>query len=204
MFNSLNGIITHKSPQKVFIDTHGIEWDITVSDTTLDKLPSVGNEARVYVWMQHTDALMTLFGFATENDRTLFFDLLKVDGIGPKAAVKIMSNISTSELAAVLENGDLARLEKVPGVGKKTAAKMLLQLKGKLTLEETITVPKKAAIPFGDVVSALVSMGYDKKMAEDAVLKIADELKNDSSFESGSQSQKEDAVFKKAIVELAQ
>ncbi len=206
MFNSLTGIITGRYPQKVFINTHGIEWDVTVPDSTLDSIPSVGEEGKIYVWMQHTDVLMTLFGFASESDRTLFFDLLKVDGIGPKAAIKIMSNITASSLASVLDTGDLDALQKVPGVGKKTAAKMLLQLKGKLTLEESSTSSseKRKDVPFVDVVSGLVSMGYDKKNVENVIENIYASLKDDAKFASLSDSAKEDAIFRQAIVELAQ
>lgn len=206
MFNSLTGIITGKYPQKVFINTHGIEWDVTVPDSTLDSIPPVGEEGKIYVWMQHTDVLMTLFGFASESDRTLFFDLLKVDGIGPKAAIKIMSNITASSLASVLDSGDLDALQKVPGVGKKTAAKMLLQLKGKLTLEESSTSSseKRKDVPFADVVSGLVSMGYDKKNVENVIENIYASLKDDAKFASLSDSAKEDAIFRQAIVELAQ
>lgn len=205
MFNSLSGIITGKFPQKLFIDTHGIEWDVTVPDSALDKLPSVGSEGRVYVWMQHTDNLMNLYGFASDRDRQLFFDLLKVDGIGPKGAVKIMNNTTTDQLVSILENGDLAMLEKVPGVGKKTAAKMLLQLKGKLTLESDggTTAVRKASSPYADVITALVDMGYDKAKAGDAVARIADQFAGDESFASGSQSAREDLIFRRAIVELA-
>jgi len=88
MFNSLNGTVTGKFPQKIFLDTNGIEWEIIVPDTALDKFPHVGEKAKAYVWLQHTDSAMTLFGFATKEDRDLFFDLNKVDGIGPKSAVK--------------------------------------------------------------------------------------------------------------------
>lgn len=206
MFNSLTGIITGKNPQKVFINTHGIEWDVTVPDSTLDSIPPVGEEGKLYVWMQHTDVLMTLFGFASESDRTLFFDLLKVDGIGPKAAIKIMSNITAPSLASILDSGDLDALQKVPGVGKKTAAKMLLQLKGKLTLEENVSSPsaKQKNVPFADVVSGLVGMGYDKKNAENVIEKIYASLKDDAKFAALSDSAKEDAIFRQAIVELAQ
>ena len=121
MFNSLTGTITGKFPQKVFIDTHGIEWDVSVPDSALDKLPAVGETGRIYTWMQHTDVLMVRYGFASTSDRALFLDLLKVGGIGPKGALKIMSNVSPSELTAVLDSGNLAALEKIPGVGKKTA-----------------------------------------------------------------------------------
>ena len=133
MFNSLTGVVTGKFPQKLFIETNGIEWDVTVPDTSLEKIPSVGIKGRVFVWMQHTENLMSLFGFATENERALFFDLLKVDGIGPKGAVKIMSNISVEALAEILDSGDVDALKKVPGVGPKTAGKIILSLKGKLS-----------------------------------------------------------------------
>ena len=204
MFNSLSGIITGKFPQKLYLDTHGIEWDVTCPNSSLENLPDVGCEGRVYVWMQHTDNLMNLYGFASDRDRSLFFDLLKVDGIGPKGAVKIMNNISTDQMVAILENGDLGLLEKVPGVGKKTAAKMLLQLKGKLTLESnSSTGTKKNSSPYADVISALVDMGYDKSKAADAVEKIVGQFSADETFAKAGQSQKEDLIFRSAIVELA-
>lgn len=148
---------------------------------------------------------MNLYGFASESDRELFLNLLKVDGIGPKGAVKIMSNISASDLASVLESGDVDRLQKVPGVGKKTAGKMLLALKGKLSLSEDSSayVPASKVAPFEDVVVSLVEMGYEKKKAEAAVAKIAGRLAEDPSFSSQSQVQKEEFVFRQAIVELA-
>ena len=205
MFNSLTGIITGKFPQKLFIDTHGIEWDVTVPDSALDKLPPVGQEGKVYVWMQHTDVLMTLFGFATLQDRELFFDLLKVDGIGPKGAIKILGNVTSKDLNAILESGDIDSLQKIPGVGKKTAGKMLLQLKGKLKLtEDDVVVSRKENVPFAAVVTALVSMGYDRKNAEAAVARVNEGLKKDEAFASKSSSDREDAVFRLAIMELAQ
>ncbi|MBP5697568.1 MAG: Holliday junction branch migration protein RuvA [Treponema sp.] len=205
MFNSFTGTITFKGPQKLCIDTHGIEWELTVPESSLLDIPPVGQEGRVYTWLQHTDALMNLYGFASESDRELFLNLLKVDGIGPKGAVKIMSNISATDLASVLESGDVDRLQKVPGVGKKTAGKMLLALKGKLSLSEdsSVSLPKKDALPFADVALALSNMGYDKKTAEAAVAKIAGRLAEDPSFASQSQVQKEEFVFRQAIVELA-
>lgn len=205
MFNSLSGVITQKSPQKIFIDTHGIEWELLVPDSSLDRFPPVGENARVFTWLQHTDALMTLYGFVTESDRTLFFDLLKVDGIGPKGALKILSNIDAGDLARVLDSGDVAVLEKVPGVGKKTAAKMMLQLKGKLTLDDSPVAGRpRQAQPYSDVVSALVNMGYDRRVAEQKVSEIAESLSRDASFAEQSASAREDALFRRAIVELAQ
>lgn len=204
MFNSLSGTITGKFPQKLFLENNGIEWDICVPDSSLEKISPVGQQGKVYTWLQHTDALMNLYGFASESERTLFFDLLKVDGIGPKGALKIMSNISSGDLAHILDSGDLDQLQKVPGVGKKTAAKMLLQLKGKLSLsDESSVVVAKASVPYSDVVEALSSMGYDKKNCESVVSKIASELEKDDSFGAKSKSEKEDSIFREALVEMA-
>jgi len=206
MFNSLNGTVTGKFPQKIFLDTNGIEWEIIVPDTALDKFPSVGEKTRAYVWLQHTDSAMTLFGFATKEDRDLFFDLNKVDGIGPKSAVKIMSSISRDQLVSALDSGDLAVLSKIPGLGKKTAQKMLLALKGHLTLDENSQTVRSSAPSgeFSDVMEALVGMGYDRKMVESAVAKIVGELSSDGSLDNLTQKEKEDTIFRRAILEFAQ
>ena len=203
MFNSITGTITGKFPKQLFIENNGIEFDITMPDTNLDMLPNVGESAKVYTYLQHTDALMQLFGFANNDERVLFFDLLKVDGIGPKAAIKIMSSVSSAHLMEVLESGDLAMLEKIPGVGKKTAGKMLLQLKGKLSLHETTTVQVSKKSPYDDVILSLASMGYDKHVVEQKVAELAGQLERDASFSGKSQSEKEEILFRKAIVELA-
>lgn len=205
MFNSLSGTITGKFPQKVFIETHGIEWDVTIPDTSLDMLPAVGQECRVFTYLQHTDSSMTLFGFASDSDRSLFFDLLKVDGVGPKSAVKIMSSIAREQLISALDSGNLAALEKIPGLGKKTAQKMLLQLKGKLTLDEDTAGSVKTVRngEFSDVVAALCDMGYEKRMVEEAVARLSEEFKNGGDFEGKTKEAKEELIFRRAIVELA-
>ena len=213
MFNSLSGVITAKLPQKIYLDTNGIEWDITVPDTCVDSLPSVGSKAKVYVWMQHTEQAMTLYGFSSESDRTLFFDLLKVDGVGPKSAVKIMSSIARQQLISSLDSGDLAALEKVPGLGKKTAQKMLLALKGKLTLDEEVQIVVKRSgtvSEFADVITALSNMGYEKRDVEAVISRLVQEFNEvkpepgEVAFKDKTPSQKEDMLFKRAIVELAQ
>lgn len=204
MLNSLTGIITGKSHQKLLIDTHGIEWEVTVPGSTLEALPPAGSSGKVLVWMQHTDSLMSLYGFASETERSLFFDLLKVDGIGPKGAIKIMSSISSSELSKIIGSGDADALKKVPGVGAKTAGKILLQLKGKLYAETLPESPsEKKQLPYDDVVFALVGMGYERKSAENAVSKVASELSASQEFSRLSKSAKEDAVFRSSVMELA-
>lgn len=205
MFNSISGIITGKFPKQLFIENNGIEWDICVPDSNLDMFGTVGSEAKVFTWLQHTDVSMALYGFASAEERTLFFDLLKVDGIGAKGAVKIMSSVSSGRLTEVLENGDVEMLEKIPGVGKKTAGKMLLALKGKLTLSSNVRIIADAgnAAPFSDVIVSLSSMGYDKKLVEQKVLQLVEVLKGDKDFASKSQKEKEDILFRRVIVELA-
>lgn len=202
MFNSITGIITGKFPKQIFLDNNGIEWDICVPDSNLDKLPSVGSEAKIYTWLQHTDMAMCLYGFSSFEERTLFLDLLKVDGVGPKGAVKIMSSASSSELMNILENGDVGLLEKIPGVGKKTAGKMMLALKGKLTLSQerdTLRIPKASI--FADVIASLVSMGYDRKTVEQKIAELSVQM--EAQLNNKSQKEKEDMLFRKAIVELA-
>ena len=204
MFNSITGIITGKFPKQLFLDNNGIEWDICVPDSNLELLPPVGNEAKVFTWLQHTENLMSLYGFSSADERSVFLDLLKVDGVGPKGAVKIMSSVSSGRLNDVLERGDVEMLEKIPGVGKKTAAKMMLALKGKLKLSETnSSIILQSASPYSDVVSSLVSMGYDKRLVEQKVSQLAESLASQADFADRTQKDREDLIFRRAIVELS-
>jgi len=204
MFNSISGIITGKFPRQLFLDNNGIEWDICIPDSNLELLPPVGNEAKIYTWLHHTDMLMNLYGFASSEERSVFLDLLKVDGVGPKGAVKIMSSVSSGRLNDVLERGDVEMLEKIPGVGKKTAAKMMLALKGKLKLSETnSSINIQSASPYSDVVSSLVSMGYDKRLVEQKVSQLAESLASQADFADKTQKDREDLIFRRAIVELS-
>ena len=204
MFNSISGIITGKFPKQLFLENNGIEWDICVPDSNLDLFGVVGSQAKVYTWLQHTDVSMALYGFATVEERSLFFDLLKVDGIGAKGALKIMSSVSSSRLTEVLEKGDIEMLEKIPGVGKKTAAKMMLALKGKLTFNQsTVSVSKNVDSSYQDVINSLVEMGYDKKNVEIKVSQILDLLKQENGFESKSIKEKEEIIFRRVIIEMA-
>ena len=204
MFNSIKGVITAKFPKQLFLEANGIEWDICVPDSNLDKIPHVGEEARVFTWLNHTDKVMDLYGFSSAEERDLFFDLLKVDGVGPKGAVKIMSSVSSGRLSDVLDRGDLDMLEKIPGVGKKTAGKMMLALKGKLKMHQNETVVRVATpAPYADLITSLQTMGYDKRQVEGVVARLADEMNKDSGFASKSQKDREDILFRKVIVELA-
>ncbi len=203
MFNSISGIITAKFPKQVFIQNNGIEWDICIPDSNLDMLGPVGSEGRVYTYLQHTDMAMCLYGFASADERSVFLDLLKVDGLGPKGAIKIMSCVNSAALMDILEREDLSSLEKIPGVGKKTAGKMMLALKGKLKISETITIPRSSSSPYSDVIVSLSGMGYDKKLVEQKIAELVEEFSKDSTFNSKTQKEKEDLLFRRAIVSLA-
>lgn len=202
MFNSLTGTITAKLPQTVHLDTSGIEWDLAVPDSSLDSLPPVGSQARIFTWMLHREDAMRLFGFASPQERALFLDLLKVDGVGAKGALKIMSGITPTQLTQALDSEDLAQLERLPGVGKKTAQKMMLALKGKLSFGDS-PVPRSAAATsrWQDVVQALVDMGYDKRDCEAVLARLEQELAPE--LKNKAPSQQEELLFRRAIVELA-
>ena len=132
MFNSLRGIITDKQKESVCLLYGGLEWEISVPATDIAELPPVGEESRVFTWLYHREDQMKLYGFSGEKRRATFLELIKVEGVGPKGALKIMGGIGQEELEKALEAEDLSRLEAVPGLGKKTAQKMILALKGKL------------------------------------------------------------------------
>ncbi|MDR1399652.1 MAG: Holliday junction branch migration protein RuvA [Treponema sp.] len=195
MFNSIRGIITEKLGDIVRLETGGIEWDIAMPATDVNALPSVDKEGRVFTWLSHKENEMRLFGFADEMRRNTFLELLKVEGIGPKGAIRIMGGIGQKELERALEQEDLGRLEAVPGLGKKTAQKLLLTLRGKLTFASTMP---QAATPYADLVEALIGMGYDRRAAIDALSKAEAVLQVDLSG-----SEKEKRLFKQAIVYLS-
>lgn len=206
MFNSIKGVITAKLPKQLFLENNGIEWDICMPDSNLELIGNVGSEVKVYTYLQHTDMLMNLFGFSSDNERKLFLDLLKVDGVGPKAAIKIMSCVSSSRLISLLENSDVEMLEKIPGIGKKTAGKILLSLKGKLSISEDSSVNSNAIKPnskYNDVINSLVSMGYEKRTVEQKIYELAGNLCKDENFTKLGQKSQEEFLFKKAIVELS-
>ncbi|AEF81191.1 Holliday junction branch migration protein RuvA [Leadbettera azotonutricia] len=198
MFNSLKGIITEKLSDSVYLLTGGVEWEISVPSTDIDRLPTRGEEGRVYTWLLHREDQMKLFGFADEERRATFLELLKVEGIGPKGALKIMGGIGQEELERALETENLSRLEAVPGLGKKTAQKMILALKGKLA---SARAAPEIASPYGELANALVEMGYDKKQAVDALAKADADLA--SSLTGKDKAEKEKLLFKQAIVYLS-
>jgi len=220
MFNSISGTITYKNTNSLFIENSGIEWDFFVPSLSLDSFGTLGSETKVYAWLYHREDAMRLFGFTSVHERDLFIDLMKVDGIGPKQAIKILSSIPVNDLEAALDAEDLGRLESAPGIGKKTAQKMILALKGKLTHidDSPSRRPQDKKAEHEDIVVALTNMGFDRKMAIGAVEDAVRDLKtsaltgsaNGVSGEtastvasSGAGKALEQEIFRRAIVALS-
>ena len=197
MFNSISGRLTGKTAESIYIETHGIEWEVFVSALSADRFGGMGTTIRVYTWLYHREDQMRLFGFLTPAERSLFLDLTKVEGIGPKQALKILSGLDSTALEAALEAGDVAQLQSIPGIGKKTAQKMVLALKGQLTgLHDTETVKKSE---FEDIITALINMGYDRKRAAETVESVAQSMR----AKGIAPAVKEEELFRTAIVNLS-
>jgi Holliday junction DNA helicase RuvA len=165
----------------------------------IEALGAARAETRVFTWLCHTEKDMRLYGFASAERRTTFLELQKVEGIGPRAALRIMSGISQAELERALEDGDVARLEQVPGLGKKTAQKMVLALKGRLV--QGGGAKASPSSPYGEMVNALADMGYDRKAAAAALDQAAAAL---SARADGAPpgAEKENELFRLAILNL--
>ncbi|HOX92074.1 MAG TPA: Holliday junction branch migration protein RuvA, partial [Spirochaetales bacterium] len=164
MINAISGILSHKASDAIRVDNNGIEWELSVPARSVDSFGRIGETTRVLCWLLHREDQMHLYGFPSETERSVFIQLMSVDGIGPKQAVKILGGIGASELERALELEDLARLEAVPGLGKKTAQKLVFSLKGKLpSAFGESSRPEQQKHPFEDIVRALCDLGYDRR-----------------------------------------
>jgi Holliday junction DNA helicase RuvA len=166
VLNSISGTLTQKTADGAFISTHGVEWEIWTSATSLAELPEVGRDVRMFVHLYHRETAMHLYGFATAMERALFLELLKVDGTGPRLALRILSGLKPPELLRAVRDRDLAALSRVPGIGRKTAEKLVIALADKPILEAAAPAdhPLKP-----DLVGALIGMGFDRREAARAL-----------------------------------
>lgn len=194
MVNSISGTVTFKSSDHVGIETSGIEWSLETSTTTLSLLPVSGEKTRIYTYLHHSQDSMRLFGFATLEERRLFLALLTVNGVGVSLARKILSGTSPEKFIQALDSEDLAALGSIPGLGKKTAQKIVLHLRGKLAEESEITGGEETSDK--DVVNALISMGFDGRKAAKAVSEII----NSPDISSLSGEEREKEILRRAII----
>ena len=200
MFNSLSGTLTYKGIDNIYLlNSCGIEWDITVSAKTLQALPPVGDECQVYTYYLHTENMVKLYGFFSKDERTFFLELNKVNGIGPKQAMKMLSSISAKQMAEALDKDDVALLAGIPGVGKKTAQKLMLAMRGKLVMDEELAAAPAGNPKFADIVNALSDMGFEYKKA----LKAVEEVAKNSDIMNMKDDEREKEIFKRAIVLLS-
>lgn len=176
MIGSLTGKLTEKHPPQIIIDVNGVGYEVDVSMQTFYKLPPVGETVRLCTHLAVREDAHLLFGFADAAERATFRQLIKVGGIGAKTALGILSAMSAEELAQAVAQEDVKRLSSAPGIGKKTAERMILELRGKLTaagVSDGLFAPAAADGGSDDIVSTLLALGYSEREARAAVKGIA-------------------------------
>ena len=175
----------------MFLENQGIEYELEVSFNTASALPELGSKVRLYTYLHHREEVMKLYGFLEEAERRLFLDLLKVEGIGPRQALRILSGTTVGAFLRILESEDVKALTRIPGLGMKTAQKVLLSLKGKISLEEE-ALPREER----DLQVALVEMGFEPSKASDALRRALKECREEGL--SGEPLERE--AFRRAII----
>jgi len=194
MFNSLTGTVTETGNSYVRISTSGVEWEAECSLFTVQELSQQKERVRLFVYLHHREDVMKLYGFSRETERTVFLQLLKVDGIGPRQAVRILSGAPVERFLTIVDAEDVDALVQIPGLGKKTAQKLLLALKGKLSMDSSQTPDEHA-----DIVGALADMGFERRQAAEAVKSVAQQLAGERLLPE----EREREIFKQAIVRLS-
>jgi Holliday junction DNA helicase RuvA len=180
MITFLDGILEEKQPGRVVINVSGVGYEVAVPLSSFDKLPPEGGSARLLIYHHITDSSQALFGFATDEERRMFTLLLGVNGIGPKIAVSALSGLSVRELTMALVESDVKRISSISGIGKKTAERVIVELRDKFTAGETLEALSGADEESGDTrlrdaALALVSLGYKQDDARKMVKKFADD-----------------------------
>jgi Holliday junction DNA helicase RuvA len=180
MIAQLRGTLLSKRPNQAIVDVGGVGYDVTISVPAFADLPTPGNEVSLHIHTHVREDMIALYGFLRLSEKHLFEKLITVSGIGPKLAITILSGMDAGDLAAAIRGNDVARLTRIPGIGKKTAERMVLELRDKLPLD-SVGAEKTTNVPGGiseDVISALMNLGYQRAVAEKALAGIS---KSDSS-----------------------
>lgn len=191
MIAHLRGKLLSKHPNQVIVETGGVGYDVTITVPTFSELPQVGTEIALHIHTHVREDALALYGFGRPEEKHLFEKLLTVSGIGPKLAITILSGMPADEMVGTIRKNDIVRLTKIPGIGKKTAERMVLELRDKLPPEgaEAVTeIPSLTAVE-EDVMSALINLGYQRAAAEKSVAAVGKKV-NGGSF---------DAIFRGAL-----
>ena len=181
MYDYLSGRLAVKKPTYVVIDVNGVGYRVEIPLSTYEKLPREGN-VKLLTWLRVSDDDLKLFGFATEQERELFLRLVEsVQQLGPSKAIAILSSVSPVELSRAIEEADVVFLRNIKGIGEKIAHRLIVELKGKLPSEagKDDGGPSKSK----DATGALVSLGYDRRQAEEAVRRAVKDLKGEATVE---------------------
>jgi Holliday junction DNA helicase RuvA len=195
MIAHLRGKLLAKHPNQAIVETGGVGYDVTISVPTFSDLPGIGGEVAFHIHTHVREDALALYGFLRSSEKTLFEKLITVSGIGPKLAITILSGMAADDMVNAIRGNDIARLTRIPGIGKKTAERMVLELRDKLVVEkhgEVAAAPALGAIE-EDVLSALTNLGYQRAAAEKALAAVSKNGKA-GSFE---------AVFREALAVLS-
>lgn len=177
MIGRLAGVLVEKAPPQVLLDVHGVAYEVDVPMSTFYNLPATGQPVTLFTHLVVREDAHLLYGFATENERRAFRQLLKITGIGARTALSVLSGLSVAELAQAVTLQESGRLTRIPGIGKKTAERLLLELKDKLGADLTTSVGVNRAPPAtSDILHALLALGYSEKEAVAAVKQLPEGL----------------------------
>jgi Holliday junction DNA helicase RuvA len=175
MIAHLRGRLLAKHPNQAIVETGGVGYDIAITVPTFSGLPQIGSELALHIHTHVREDQIALYGFLSPSEKQLFEKLITVSGIGPKLAITILSGMPVEEMMAAIRAGDTARLTRIPGIGKKTAERMVLELRDKLPVETSreSAVPAARTATEEDVLSALLNLGYQKVAVEKAMASLA-------------------------------
>jgi holliday junction DNA helicase RuvA len=173
MIGRLTGILLEKNPPQILLDVQGVAYELDVPMSTFYNLPVLHEKVVLHTQLIVREDAHLLYGFLSNEERIAFRQLLKISGVGPRLALSVLSGLSLSDLAVAVANKEVGRLTKIPGVGKKTAERLLLELQGKFAAIGTSFVPGSAAhSSSNDIANALQALGYNDKEADWAVKQL--------------------------------
>ena len=172
MIGRISGKLIAKHPPQIVVDVQGIGYEIDVPMSTLYQLPATGTEVALLTHLIVREDAHHLYGFATEQERQVFRQLLKISGVGARTALAVLSGLSVADLHQAVREQDGNRLTKVPGIGKKTAERLLLELRDKLELKMVAMSAAGAASSGDDIVNALLALGYNDREAAWAIKQL--------------------------------